>query len=413
MLSMRYFVTYLFLIAIPLYAETPTTAQAFVDSVGVNIHLSYTNSIYATNFPLILKALQDLHVKHVRDGIRDFGSGKSAYYMNHNALASAGIGCDYIAGMDVNKSIVAAYPSVVYDMQSLEAANELDNSDPNWVADLKAELAWLSPLAQALGLPLVGPSFVNPNSASQFGKTANFTKITNLHNYFAGFSPETLGWGACNAQKHCYASIPWNLDQAAMQGTSLVWTTETGYDVNTAHSNSVPANVYATYLPRLLLAHWNAGIKRTFIYELADDPSTAGAFGLLDSSGTRRPAFVALSALLNLLQDPGNLFFPTNTISLTISGQTNNVQHPLMQKRDGSIYLALWIGTSVFDPNAKQAILVMPQALQISLPPGAHDPLLYSYDANWNLVPTAIPIQAGGQISVIVGSNVSVLKLSQ
>jgi hypothetical protein len=48
----------------------PTTARpahAFVESVGVNIHVTYTDTPYAAH-ERVLQALRDTGVRHVRDG---------------------------------------------------------------------------------------------------------------------------------------------------------------------------------------------------------------------------------------------------------------------------------------------------------------------------------------------------------
>ena len=48
--------------------DAPFSADAFVDSVGVNTHITYTDTIYAKNFSLVNDTLKDLGVRHIRDG---------------------------------------------------------------------------------------------------------------------------------------------------------------------------------------------------------------------------------------------------------------------------------------------------------------------------------------------------------
>ncbi|HEX8539002.1 MAG TPA: hypothetical protein VF664_16145, partial [Cystobacter sp.] len=46
---------------------TARSADAFVDSVGVNIHLHYTDKVYAQAYSTIIKPrLQELGIRHVR-----------------------------------------------------------------------------------------------------------------------------------------------------------------------------------------------------------------------------------------------------------------------------------------------------------------------------------------------------------
>ena len=52
-------------------AQTTVLADAFVNSVGVNVHLHYNDTLYYDNFPLVRSRLQELRVRHVRDGLID------------------------------------------------------------------------------------------------------------------------------------------------------------------------------------------------------------------------------------------------------------------------------------------------------------------------------------------------------
>ena len=67
--------------------EKAVGADAFVDSVGVNVHLHYTDTSYG-NFAAVEKALKDLGVRHIRDGLTD--TSWTAYYDRLNELRSSG-----------------------------------------------------------------------------------------------------------------------------------------------------------------------------------------------------------------------------------------------------------------------------------------------------------------------------------
>jgi len=56
--------------SLPVQAQNAGSADKFVDSVGINVHLNYLDTPYA-NFPQVLQALQLLGVRHVRDGLID------------------------------------------------------------------------------------------------------------------------------------------------------------------------------------------------------------------------------------------------------------------------------------------------------------------------------------------------------
>src|SRR3954471_19334335 len=68
-------------------AETARSADAFVDSVGVNTHVIYDDTAYR-DFPTVRARLQELGVRHIRDGI----CGTCGWqFERYRALAGDGI----------------------------------------------------------------------------------------------------------------------------------------------------------------------------------------------------------------------------------------------------------------------------------------------------------------------------------
>src|SRR5579863_10521051 len=51
-----------------LHSESPHTAFDFVNSIGLNTHLNYFDTIYG-NFPVFKQELQSIGVRHLRDGV--------------------------------------------------------------------------------------------------------------------------------------------------------------------------------------------------------------------------------------------------------------------------------------------------------------------------------------------------------
>src|SRR5258708_38226170 len=98
----RTFSILLMAIAPLLFASNRATGQAaiqadqFVDSAGINVHLHYTNTLYGTNFSLIQTSLQQLGVRHLRDGIA-LDSWRT-YDNELNLLGQDGIKGIFIAG---------------------------------------------------------------------------------------------------------------------------------------------------------------------------------------------------------------------------------------------------------------------------------------------------------------------------
>jgi hypothetical protein len=72
-------------VAAPSAPQMARSAYSFVDSVGVNTHLRYYDTAYG-NYSLIKQRLQELGVRHIRDGGSD-----PTWIQRVNDLASSGI----------------------------------------------------------------------------------------------------------------------------------------------------------------------------------------------------------------------------------------------------------------------------------------------------------------------------------
>jgi len=338
------------------------SADEFVDSVGVNVHLAYTDTLYYQNFPLILSSLESLCVRHVRDGLQT--APFSDYYNRYDQLASNGVHADLITSenqpMSVLKAAMTGMPSAI---ESFEGPNEADLARGAWISTLKAYMSTIYAGVKALwpSMPVYSPSLaMGYASYVDLGNVDATSNFGNLHNYFDGFNPGTGGWGA-----NGYGSIVWNLTNVAITNPQQpVVTTETGYTNQTSVVGSVPEAIAARYMPRLLLEQWNHGITRTYLYELLS--SGGQDFGLLRPDGSRKPAFTAVANLLGWLQDPGPAF-KLNSLQYSLSGGNADLHSALFQQRNGKFYLALWVEEVGYDINANVPIAVTPQTVTLTV----------------------------------------------
>jgi IPT/TIG domain/Putative Ig domain len=347
--------------------ETADSADAFVDSAGVNVHLNFTDTPYG-NFGAVEKALIGLGVRHLRDGLVD--TTWTPYYDRLNFLGRSGIKATLITSMSQTAALLTAYPSRVADsFEAYEAPNEYDQSgDVNWSTTMNTFLGKMSAAVkgnpQGAGFPILGPSLTAATSYPKVVASAAYVDVVNLHNYMGGRNPGTPGWGAGG-----YGSIAWN-----MASTSATWpgkpviTIETGYCNELSIADSVPEDVAARYLPRIFLEQWLHGIKRTYIYELVDVGGTVASngYGLLHTDFTPKPGYTAVKNLLGLLADAGPEFKPGG-LGLKLSGELANVHHLLLQKRDGEFYLVMWVEQPGYDVNLKTKLVVAAQSVSISL----------------------------------------------
>ena len=151
--------------------------------------------------------------------------------------------------------------------------------------------------------------------------------------------------------------------------------TEAGYYTtgSTTNPNSVDLSVQAKYTLDLVLDSIQAGNAKTYLYELLDQKSGDGSsednFGLFYSDGTPKPAATAIRNLLTLLTDPGSSAsgFPQGSMTYSLSGLPSGGNSFLMEKSDGSYWLAVWDDTRLSGPVTSTDIAVPPAPVTINL----------------------------------------------
>ncbi len=355
----------------PAVAQQTVAADAFVESVGVNIHLHYTDTPYWSEYATIRSRLIELGVRHIRDGIVD--SSLAPYWERHSELAQVGIKGTFITAANQSTELWASFPARVGGaLEAYEGPNEYDKSrDPNWAQTLTETMKRLYSLKsdpRTAAYPVYAPSLTTEGAYRALGDVSAYFDYANMHNYFAGRHPGTTGWGA-----NGYGAIVWNLDLNRRYAESKPFvSTETGYHNDPKAADSVPERVAGRYMPRLLLEHFRSGVVRTFIYELCDF-SNSGTYGLLRADVSPKPAYFAVKNLLNLLSDPGPPF-PIENLQYTVQGGTGDLHHMAFQKRDGTYFLALWLAVSSWEPQARQprdpearhAMIRLPEAMRIT-----------------------------------------------
>jgi hypothetical protein len=130
----------------------------------------------------------------------------------------------------------------------------------------------------------------------------------------------------------------------------------------------------AKYIPRLLLEYSDRGVVRTYLYEFADekpDPEMRDMeqhFGLIHVDGTPKPAFVTLRNLIAVLRDPGPAFEPMH-FAFTLEGDTKDIRHMLLARRDGAFDLVVWLEVPSFDMKTRQDLSVAPR--EVTVVPGS------------------------------------------
>jgi hypothetical protein len=398
------------------WAAPARPADDFVESVGVNVHLSYDSSSPYRNYPMVEQKLSELGVRYIRDGIHP---GQPFQYQELRRLADRGIRTDVIVGDPLQRWGIGPLPTQLALIKSqlggavasLEAPNEYDNQgDPNWAANLRSYQQQLWTLAKAdpalASYPIVGPSFVSRDSQQALGDIRPWTDYGNIHPYPGGDSPDR--------DSHMDAEMA---APTASVGSKPLQATETGYhNALNFQGGHKPASEAAAgvYYPRLYLDYFRRGISRTFGYELIDQRPDPGMgddearFGLLRNDWSEKPAFVAMRRLIALMSDQGAAFSPT-PLDYSIQGGRSSLRQMLFQKRDGTYLLALWNADRIWDPTTRQPITPDPGTVHLTLPSRAAQ--VDVYRPNDSDAPV-LSRSAVSSLDLDVSPSVSVVKIT-
>jgi hypothetical protein len=347
-------------------------AEEFVDSIGVNTHLHYQSTSYDTLFDsAVMPKLVASGIRHVRDGAYTYdGAGPDDFYYERcRALAAAGIRFDLITAIETAGTQATDYARLpeVYRwcdgaVESFEGANEPDNQAipdgyPDWrTQTVQGQIALYAAVRsdpEMWGVAVLGPAIAW--APQEVGDLSAYLDYGSWHPYPGGECP-TCG----DAYGQTIDTYRASYEQPSA-GKPMI-ATESGYNnaVNAEAGGHRPVSeeAAATYMPRLLLELFNRGVARTYLYELIDlydDPwqyYPEAHFGLLRSDGSEKPAYRAVRVLISTLTDPGGPFTP-GALDYTLSGGTDGVHSSLLQKRDGTFFLALWLERSSYDTGAR------------------------------------------------------------
>ncbi len=311
-------------------------SDAFVDSIGTNIHMDATpyTSLFSTS---VIPAMLDTGIRTVRSGA--FGSGADAPIALTNALLDAcgsqlilvsNPGSSY-SDMSVQDYMVSKIdPSKVF---AFEGPNEVDNNNSSWggigtggptgggygqnvTTFMAAMKAWrdahANPLVRAilLGTPTVTSAY----GASKGADWSSYATLGTLHPYPGAVEPGAPLAQAMTDVKPIMASL------------GRFMATETGYE--TAPNATSPSYLIGTgvsttaqnkYLPRLFAEYFNQGIERSAFYELYDDGTdlTNGEnnFGMYKSDGTAKPVATTIKNLIAILKE--RTYVPPSSVAGT------------------------------------------------------------------------------------------------
>lgn len=339
------------------------TADRFVQSIGIDTHIKDLSTSYG-NYPNVKRYLSELGVRHARDAAA-LPKNTTAYSRYADLCASLGIRYT----LNVNDEIWSRPPTASEinqivsksgcAVEAFEGPNEFNlDRTSGWGAELEAfQRATFNAINASSypRIPLLAPPLGKTTNGypplSEIPNLAAESDANNMHSYPQGNHPT----GAHPSYPAGYSflfdrDIPMS-EYVGAPGRDL-YATETGYHTSTS-IQGISEEAHSLYAPRLSFEYFNAGVERAYHYQLLDHLTLGlthpqSNFGLISYSGRKKPAFRALENTIDILEDPGPPFTPA-PLEYTLSGGDENVHTTLLQKRDGTFYLALWQEVRSFD----------------------------------------------------------------
>lgn len=355
-------------------ATVPMQADAFVDSIGINTHL--TQDLTADReFASIVKRMQELGVRHVRDGIfpgqtHEQNADERSFFAMTKTRMMALVDCPkplgYFPGAQTPPIVIRAFDDHIGGaVELLEGPNEPDLRHVKRWAPLTRTCVGRVDRGRALPVPFVAPAMGFPPNASQLGNIAPLVDIGGIHRYFSGHEPGTAGFYQRNACGR-WEAIVWSICEARINAgpTKPLYITETGWTT----FGEIDEKTQGKYVGRVLFYDTLFGIARTYLYELHDDgtdpANSEDGYGLFHYDGSPKPAFFAVRNIVRVLADPGPSF---QTTPIRIGTQARpTVKTELFEKRDGSYVLAVWNETPSWNPSTNREIAVSPVPVEIT-----------------------------------------------
>lgn len=371
-----------FLIANPLMARTynmlvcppgvmpAKSVQEFRSGVCTNAHWYFGSTPYTTAYATLKTAILDLGMTCLRDqwspgdtvqkdrfvdlaasGVKHSVIIDSRYF-NDTAADRTQADTDSSGAVSVAEAIDHLLDNAPGSVLALEGPNELLGSNcASAITQLQEIWAVKQSDSRLADIPVLSPAAAQPTQNSCLGDQSAYTDEGNIHSYPGDSPPEATERGAD------WSLAGWKNHVQSVVGQGVpITATETGYHnaVNTTDGHlPVSETADGKYMAQLYFAYQRAGVHRAHKYELVNQFSNPGLdniqghFGFLRNNLTEKPSYVSVDNMMDILADSG----PTtlNPLDYQLTTGTGTVRSYLLQKSDGSHWLAVWNDVKIWD----------------------------------------------------------------
>lgn len=387
---------------------TAIRASDFLNSIGVNVHVEYTDGKYA-DVSQVIRDLAYLGVTHVRDAtLIPTNQGQASY----DALAKAGIKFGlFVQGRDIDASLsllnkfALAHPGAI---EAIEGPNEINNFPVTYggLSGAAAGFAYQSALYRGVSADpvLSGTPVFSFTDNAYFSATAN---SSNVHPYpHEGAQPDPVLADTLSRQLRAAPGKP-------------VVITETGYYSLPSRVGwgGVDLQTHAKLTINLLLDAARLGYKKTYIYQLLDaypDPTNSDQekhFGFFDIHNNAKPVAVALHNLSAILKDDGGTAstFAVGALPVQIAGLPTTGFSLVLQKSSGAFDVVVWNEPQVWNNAAHAPIATGSSTITVDF--GGRFARVTVYDPLAGLSPVAAAT-AARQLQLAISDRPLVIEVS-
>jgi hypothetical protein len=350
--------------------QTILRAADFTQSLGVQVHLRYSDSKY-WNTTNVINDLKYLGISNVRDTVWNVGGGANPAEESHYAaLAAAGIhfdmlinGGDIASQLALVSSLAATHAGAV---TAIEGPNEVDNTPVsyNGLNGVAGDTAFENALVAAVHgtSSLASVNTFNVSSANGISTNAGFS---NFHAYpTQGAEPlSTLTSDLAASTK-------------AMAGKPAVLT-EAGYYTmtNGVGWGGVDYTTQAKLTLNMIMDATKLGVSQVYIYQLLDDyadpnnTTQEDHFGLFDVNNAPKPAATAIHDLTTILSDTAATAhsFTISTLAYTIAGLPSTGSSFEMEKSSGAHDIIVWNEPKIWNNTTHSEIAVAASNVTVNL----------------------------------------------
>jgi len=345
------------------YIATPTTTPAraddFAERMGINTHLSFSSQGYS-NLTVVINALKYLGVRYLRDSpvktsLQPWTTVAQATGVKFDAYLPSSSKSDVQATLNYMPSLANAGL-----LNFIEGGNEEDTATPQSLGNTLASTAQFQQqvyqMGQSLHLPVINMSFGTGWTAAN-NWAGNYDQVGDLSAYCDYANAHVFPEPAIGQPDATLQDLIRDAHMAASQRPVI--NTEMGWDGRTAEG-AVAGQLLQGVMDAML-----SGALKTYIYALFDEAGIT--FGIMNTDGTPKPEGAAFHNLMTLLADAGTTAktFTPQSLPYALSSTSDGERSYLMQKSDGSYWLAVWneslVGTHTLTvnlPTAAQQIKV-------------------------------------------------------